>query len=95
MIDLENNILILLLAQYIGICLGFVLVLLVTVCLGFGLLLRLHLRVLCSCISLLLILDLFLVSDTSFDQIPGLAFFNLKNSSLSSSSNSELMSRVS
>jgi hypothetical protein len=89
-LNLKDNILILLLTQYIGV--SCCLVLLFTICLGCSLFLQSHLCILCSSISLLLILDLFLVSFESMGQTSRLAFFNRKNSSLSNSSNSELMS---
>jgi len=58
--DLEDNILIFLLAQYIRVCRRRLLVLLMALCLGCSLFLQFHLCILCSSISLFLILDLLL-----------------------------------
>lgn len=57
---LEDNILIFLLAQYIRVRRHSLLVLLIAICLSCSLFLQFHLRILCSCISLFLILNLLL-----------------------------------
>lgn len=58
--DLEDNILVFLLAQYVRV--ACFLVLLIKISLGFSLFLQFHLCILSGSISLLLILDLIMIS---------------------------------